>query len=34
MEGLQAGWRIIGQVAGHEINLEMEGVLDKIKINR
>ena len=25
--------RIIGQVAGHEINLEIEDVLDKIKIN-
>ena len=27
-----AGIRIIGQVAGHEINLEIEDVLDKIKI--
>ena len=26
MEGLRAGRRIIGQVAGHEINLEIEGV--------
>ena len=33
MEGLRAGRRIIGQVAGHEINLEIEGVQDKIKIN-
>ena len=30
MEGLRAGRRIIGQVAGHEINLEIEGVQDKI----
>ena len=29
MEGLRAGRRIIGQVAGHEINLEIEGVQDK-----
>ena len=28
---LEAGMRIIGQVAGLEINLEIEGVLDKIK---
>ena len=28
------GRRIIGQVAGHEIHLEIEDVLDKIKINR
>ena len=28
MEGLRAGRRIIGQVAGHEINLEIEGVHD------
>ena len=27
-----AGTRTIGQVAGHEINLEIEDVLDKIKI--
>ena len=26
------GRRIIGQVAGHEIHLEIEDVLDKIKI--
>ena len=26
----QAGRRTIGQVAGHEINLEIEGVQDKI----
>ena len=25
------GMRIIGQVAGHEMNLEIEDVLDKIK---
>ena len=31
MEGLRAGRRTIGQVAGHEINLEIEGVQDKIK---
>ena len=34
MEGLRAGRRTIGQVAGHEINLEIEGVQDKNKINR
>ena len=28
---LKAGMGIIGQVAGHEINLEIEGVQDKIK---
>ena len=28
---LEAGMRIKGQVAGHEINLEIEEVLDKIK---
>ena len=33
MEGLRAGRRTIGEVAGHEINLEIEGVQDKIKIN-
>ena len=27
----EAGMRTIGQVAGHEINLEIEDVLDKIK---
>ena len=32
MEGPRAGRRIIGEVAGHEINLEIEGVQDKIKI--
>ena len=32
MEGLRAGRRTIGQVAGHEINLEIEGVQDKNKI--
>ena len=31
MEGLRAGRRIIGQVAGHKINLEIEGVQDKKK---
>ena len=31
MEGLWAGRRTIGQVAGHKINLEIEGVQDKIK---
>ena len=34
MEGLRSGRRIIGQVAGHEINLEIEGVQDKINKNR
>ena len=29
MEGPRAGRRIIGQVTGHEINLEIEGVQDK-----
>ena len=29
-----AGRRTIGEVAGHEINLEIEGVQDKIKINK
>ena len=29
MEGPRAGRRIIGQVVGHEINLEIEGVQDK-----
>ena len=29
MEGPRAGRRIIGEVAGHEINLEIEGVQDK-----
>ena len=29
MEGLRAGRRIIGQVAGHKVNLEIEGVQDK-----
>ena len=29
MEGLWPGKRIIGQVAGHKINLETEGVQDK-----
>ena len=29
MEGPRAGRRIIGQVAGHEINPEIEGVQDK-----
>ena len=33
MEGLWAGRRTIGQVAGHEIDLEIEGVQDK-KINK
>ena len=28
------GRRIIGQVAGHKIHLEIEDVLDKIKINK
>ena len=28
MEGPQAGRRTIGQVAGHKINLEIEGVQD------
>ena len=32
MEGLRAGMRTIGQVAGHEIHLEIEDVQDKIKI--
>ena len=31
MEGPRARRRITGQVAGHEINLEIEGVQDKIK---
>ena len=31
---LEAGMRIKGQVAGHEINLEIEDVLDKIKKNK
>ena len=31
MEGPWAGSRIIGEVAGHEINLEIEGVQDKKK---
>ena len=31
MEGLRAKRRIIGQVAGHKLNLEIEGVQDKIK---
>ena len=30
MEGPRAGRRIIEQVAGHEINLEIEVVQDKI----
>ena len=30
MEGPRAGRRIIGEVAGHKINLEIEGVHDKI----
>ena len=30
MEGQRAGRRIIGEVAGHMINLEIEGVQDKI----
>ena len=29
MEGLRAGRRIIGEVAGHEIHLEIEDVQDK-----
>ena len=29
MEGLRAGRRTIGQVAGHEIHLEIEDVQDK-----
>ena len=29
MEGLRAGRRIIGQVAGHEIHLEIEDVQDQ-----
>ena len=29
MEGPRAGRRTIGLVAGHEINLEIEGVQDK-----
>ena len=29
MEGLRAGMRTIGQVAGHEIHLEIEDVQDK-----
>ena len=29
MEGLRAGMRIIGQVTGHEIHLEIEDVQDK-----
>ena len=33
MEGPRAGRRTIGEVAGHEINLEIEGVQDK-KISR
>ena len=33
MEGLRAGRRIIGEVAGHEINLEIEGVQDKKNTN-
>ena len=32
MKGQRAGRSIIGQVAGHEINLEIEGVLDEIEI--
>ena len=28
----EAGTRIIGQVAGHEMHLEIEDVLDKIKV--
>ena len=32
MEGPRAGRRIIGEVAGHEINLEIEGVQDKKNI--
>ena len=32
MEGPRAGRRTIEQVAGHKINLEIEGVQDKIKI--
>ena len=31
IEGLWAGRRIIGQVAGHEIHLEIEDVQDKQK---
>ena len=33
MEGPRAGRRTMGQVAGHEINLEIEGIQDKIIIN-
>ena len=29
-----AGRRIIGQLAGHKIHLEIEDVLDKIKITK
>ena len=32
MEGPRAGRKTIGQLAGHEINLEIKGVQDKIKI--
>ena len=32
MEGPRAGRRIIGEVAGHEINLEIEGVQDNKKV--
>ena len=31
MEGLRAGRRIIGQVAGQEINYEIEGRVSRIK---
>ena len=30
MEGLRAGRRTIGHVVGHKMNLEIEGVQDKI----
>ena len=33
MEGPRAGRRTIGELAGHEVNLEIEGVQDKININ-
>ena len=33
MEGLRAGRRTIGEVAGHEINLEIEGVQDNKKVS-
>ena len=34
MKGLRAGRRTIGQVAGHEINLEIEGVRDKKNVSK